>query len=70
MKGAGGREGRGLTPQYFMKLYFVRNVLPENRFCYHSSRHPKLFWPWHSQNLCGDPAKKVLSKKLQKKKIF
>ena len=67
----GGAEGRGGGQGgncEIMKLYFVRNVFPLSGM--HSSRHPKLFWTWHSQNLCGDPAKKVLSKKLQKKNIF
>ena len=38
---------------WHLKFHFAKNVFWEVCFCVITPRHPKLFWPWHSQNFVG-----------------
>ena len=51
----GGRRGEPT----FTEIVLCREFLPGNLLLCRSPRHPKLFWPQHSQNLVGDPISTV-----------
>ena len=51
----GGGHSRPPPPPTFLKIVLCQGCFPGNSLLCHSPRHPKLFWPRHSQNLVGDP---------------
>ena len=55
-EGGGQRGQRGHAPHpTFSEIVFCKGYFPGNSLLCHSSKHPKLFWPRHSQNLVGGP---------------
>ena len=54
-----GEARRAIPPPLlFLKSYFAKDLFFVNLLLCHSPRHPKLFWPRHSQGLIGDPSEK------------
>ena len=52
-KGMGGGGHSYLT---FSEIVLCQGCFPGNSLLCYSPRHPKLFWPRHSQNLVGGPS--------------
>ena len=48
-------EAMGAMSPTFSETVLCQGCLPGNSLLCHSPRHPKPFWPQHSQNLVGGP---------------
>ena len=63
----GGGRGVMPPPPTFSVTVLCQGCFPTNSLLCHSTRHPKLFLPWHSHNLVGSPDYPSLPARLELK---